>query len=257
MSKLHSGTMRKRSPAQASVRTGCAGWSIAAAHRGLAGPGDSMLARYATLFDAVEINSSFHRPHRRETYVRWAATVPAHFRFSVKLPRTITHEHRLRGALPLFDAFLAQAGGLGDRLGCLLVQLPPSLPFDGRAAAPFFAGLRRRWAGGVACEPRHASWFAPRVDALWQRHRIARVAADPAPVAGAGDPGGHARLRYWRWHGAPRIYYSGYDADALASLAARVSAARARGGETWVIFDNTAHGHATPDAARLQALLRR
>lgn len=238
------------------VRTGTAGWSIASVHRGLFGPGDSALARYATRFDVADINSSFHRPHRRETYARWADTVPARFRFAAKLPRTITHDHRLRGALPLLDAFLAQAGGLGDRLGCLLVQLPPSQAFDARVAGTFFAGLRRRWDGGVACEPRHASWFAPRVDALWQRHAIARVAADPAPVPGAGEPGGHAGLRYWRWHGAPRIYYGAYDAEVLAALAARVRADLPPRGEAWVIFDNTAHGHATPNAADFQDLVR-
>lgn len=239
------------------IRTGTAGWSIASAHRGLAGPGASGLERYATLFGAVEINSSFYRPHRRDTYARWAATVPAHFRFSVKLPRTVTHEYALRGALPLVDDFLSQAGALGDRLGCLLVQLPPSLAFDARVAGTFFAGLRRRWAGGVACEPRHASWFASRVDAIWERHRIARVAADPARQPEAAEPGGHPALRYWRWHGSPRIYYSAYDAGALAALAARVRAGTGQRSETWVIFDNTAHGHATSDAAGLQALLRR
>ena len=239
------------------IRTGTAGWSIASAHRGLFDDGGSLLERYATRFDASEINSSFHRPHRRETYARWADTVPAHFRFSAKLPRTITHEQRLRGALPLLDDFLAQAGGLGDRLGCLLVQLPPSLAFDARVAGTFFAGLRRRWDGGVACEPRHASWFAPRVDALWQRHAIARVAADPAPVPEAAEPGGHAGLCYWRWHGSPRIYYSAYDDAALLALAARVRASLPPRGEAWIVFDNTAHGHATPNAADFQDLVRR
>lgn len=244
-----------RSPAASTaVRTGTAGWSIAAGHRQLFAAGDSMLATYASRFAMAEINSSFHRPHRRATYERWAATVPAGFRFSAKLPRTITHDHRLQAAGPLLDAFLDQAGGLGDKLGCLLVQLPPSLAFDGRVAATFFAMLRRRWAGGIACEPRHASWFAPRVDALWQRHRIARVAADPAPVAAAAEPGGDPSLRYWRWHGAPRIYYSDYDAEALAALAACVVASTPRGSEVWVVFDNTAHGHATPNAAAFQAL---
>lgn len=238
------------------VRTAIAGWSIASQHRDLFGAGDSVLARYATRFSAVEINSSFHRPHRQTTYVRWAASVPDGFRFSVKLPKTITHEHRLHATMPLLDAFLEQAGGLGDKLGFLLVQLPPGLPHDARVAHAFFAALRRRWAGGVACEPRHASWFGPKIDALWQRHRIARVAADPAPVAGAAEPGGDPALRYWRWHGSPRTYYSAYDADALASLAARVTSTLPPGGEAWVVFDNTAHGHATPNAADFQELLR-
>ena len=248
--------MPRRPSSTGLIRTGTAGWSIASQHRGLFGNGESLLARYASRFDAAEINSSFYRPHQRGTYERWAATVPEDFRFSVKLPRTITHEHRLRGAMPLLDAFLQQAGGLGDRLGCLLVQLPPGLPYDGRTAAAFFAALRRRWDGGVACEPRHAGWFAPQVDALWQRHRIARVAADPAPGPAAAEPGGYPLLRYWRWHGSPRIYYSAYDADAIASLAARVAASRPRGADAWVVFDNTAHGHATPNAVDFQAVSR-
>ena len=247
--------MPRTRTASATVRIGTAGWSIATAHHPLFAEGDSMLARYATRFAMAEINSSFHRPHRRATYERWAATVPDGFRFSAKLPRAITHDQRLQAAGPLLDAFFAQAGGLGDKLGCLLVQLPPSLAFDGRVAATFFAVLRRRWAGGIACEPRHASWFAPRVDALWQRHRVARVAADPAPIAAAAEPGGDPGLRYWRWHGAPRIYYSDSDADALAALAERVLASTPHGSEAWVVFDNTAHGHATPNAAAFQALV--
>ncbi|HST45537.1 MAG TPA: DUF72 domain-containing protein [Luteimonas sp.] len=236
------------------VRVGTAGWSIATAHRPLFGDGDSLLARYATRFDVAEINSSFHRPHQRATYARWAATVPPGFRFSAKLPRTITHDLRLQGAGPTLDAFMAQVDGLGAKLGCLLVQLPPSLVFDARAAATFFAMLRRRFDGGVACEPRHASWFGASADRLWDRMRIARVAADPAPVAGAGAPGGDRSLTYWRWHGAPRVYYSDYADSALHSLALEVRAATPARGCAWVLFDNTAHGFATPNAAGFQGL---
>ena len=77
----------------------------------------SHLQRYAARLPAVEINSSFHRPHTTATYARWAANVPPDFRFSVKLPRTITHQHKLRDCAPLVDEFLAQASGLGERLG--------------------------------------------------------------------------------------------------------------------------------------------
>ncbi len=239
------------------VRVGCAGWSIAAAHRGLFGDGESAVERYATRFDIAEINSSFYRPHRRATYARWADSVPPLFRFSVKLPRAITHDLRLKGAGEALDRFLDEAGGLGDRLGCLLVQLPPSLAYDARIAATFFAMLRRRWSGGVACEPRHATWSEPCAEAVLLRHRIARVAADPAPYAGAAAPAGEPSLRYWRRHGAPRIYYSAYDEAALDALAKEVIATTANDAEAWVIFDNTAHGHATPNAATFQASIRR
>ncbi|NIJ93809.1 uncharacterized protein YecE (DUF72 family) [Xanthomonas campestris] len=242
------------------VRCGCAGWSIPAADRAAFGDGTSVLQRYATRFDAVEINSSFHRPHRAGTYARWADSVPEDFRFSVKLPRSISHDARLQGTGPLLDAFLAQAGALGTRLGCLLLQLPPSAVFDAAVAARFFAMLRRRWDGGVVCEPRHASWFLPQAQALLARHRIARCAADPAPVPDAATPGTTAHPQYWRWHGAPRIYYSSYDASALQALADAVrnpahDAAHPQA-ERWVIFDNTAAGLAVPNALQLQRLLQ-
>ena len=187
------------------LRIGCAGWSIASAQRELFEDGASGLERYATRFDAVEINSSFYRPHRRGTYERWAGAVPEDFRFAVKIPKAVSHEARLRGTGPLLDAFLGQAQGLGPKLGCLLLQLPPSLAFNARVAATFFAMLRRRWAGAIACEPRHASWFGTAAARLWQCHRIARVGADPALCGEARHSAGVDALRYWRWHGSPRV----------------------------------------------------
>lgn len=232
------------------VRPGCAGWQIPAAHRDLFGEGESVLARYATRFDVVEINSSFYRPHRPETYSRWAAQVPAAFRFSVKLPRAVTHDARLHAVGPMLDQFRDEVAGLGRKLGGLLVQLPPSLVFDARVAGNFFAMLDRRFDCPVACEPRHASWFGAPADRLWQRHGVARVAADPAALPAAALPAGAGRWRYLRWHGSPRMYYSNYDEAALDALVARLA-----GGSTlptWVIFDNTAHGHAVANAARLK-----
>lgn len=244
-----------RAPRIGNVRIGCAGWSIASAHRPLFGQGESMLARYASRFDCVEINSSFHRPHQRATYARWATAVPRDFRFAVKLPRQISHEARLHRPGPLLDVFLEQARGLGSKLSVLLLQLPPSLAFDARAASTFFAVLRRRWSKCVVCEPRHSSWLHPTADALLQRHGIARVAADPAPHPEAGTPGGAASVRYWRWHGSPRIYYSAYDDTALDALAIQIAQCVTPRRKGWIIFDNTAHGHATADALRLKQRL--
>jgi len=216
-----------------------------------------MLARYATRLSVAEINSSFYRPHQRKTYQRWADSVPASFRFSVKLPQTITHELGLRGAGPTLDRFLDEVGGLGRKLGGLLMQLPPGLGFDARTASTFFRMLRARTDLPVACEPRHAEWFSEQADAMLRRHGVARVAADPARVPQAALPGGDPGWRYWRWHGSPRIYYSEYGDAALAGLAAQVREYGGRGTRTWVIFDNTAHGFAIPDALRLQALTGR
>ncbi|WP_422506658.1 DUF72 domain-containing protein [Stenotrophomonas sp. GZD-301] len=237
------------------VRVGCAGWSIPTGCAALFGEGDSLLARYATRFSVVEINSSFYRSHQRRTYERWAATVPAHFRFSVKVPRTLSHDTGLVGAGPLLDGFLDEVAGLGSTLGALLLQLPPSLAFDGRRVAAFLGALRRRTTVAVVCEPRHASWFDPRVEALLQRHGVARAAVDPARLPAAAVPGGAAAPAYWRWHGSPRMYYSDYAETALAALAAEVQRHATVNAPAWVIFDNTAQGFAVPNAARLQALL--
>jgi len=242
----------------AAVRIGCAGWSIPSRHAALFGEGGSHLARYATRFDVVEINSTFYRPHQQRTFERWAASVPPRFRFSAKMPKAITHESRLQGAGDALTAFFDAVAGLGAKLGGVLVQLPPSLAFDARVADRFFAMVRRRSDARIACEPRHPGWFAPEVDALWNRYAIARVAADPAPSPQAARPGGRpgARWRYWRWHGSPRMYYSAYGDAALRALADGLMASSNARAPGWCIFDNTAHGHAIADAARLQAMLR-
>ena len=248
--------MRQATGRQGSVRIGCAGWSIASQHAALFDDGPSLLARYAARFDCVEINSSFHRPHRPQTYENWATSVPADFRFSVKLPKSITHEARLYGAKDFVKRFAAEVAGLGDKLGGVLVQLPPSLVHDARTAHTFFAMLRRHFDVPLACEPRHASWFEPRVDALWKRHAIARVAADPAKPPGADTPGGFGVWNYWRWHGSPRMYYSRYADDRIAELARTLRAHASEGRDTWCIFDNTAEGHAIDDAHRLLERIR-
>jgi uncharacterized protein YecE (DUF72 family) len=239
------------------ARVGCAGWSIPHQHAQLFGEGESMLARYATRFDLVEVNSSFYRPHQRKTWERWAASVPARFRFTAKLPQEISHERALRGCTACLDRFLEQVGGLGGKLACLLLQLPRSRPLQPGIAGRFFELARKRNTGALAVEPRHPSWFEPAADELLREFGIGRVAADPALSELAARPGGEPAVRYWRWHGSPRMYYSDYPEPALRALAEQVRARAPRGAQRLVIFDNTAHAFATANAARLQQLLRR
>jgi len=238
-----------------SVRVGTAAWGIPRAVTGAFGPGGSNLERYATRFSAVEINTTFYRPHRPATFLRWAEAVPEAFRFAVKLPQAITHEARLLDCEAALAAFLAQVAGLGGRLGPLLVQLPPSLRFEPGTASAFFGALRQRFDGMVACEPRHAGWFGTEAEALLVRHRVARVAADPAPVPEAARPGGWPGLVYIRLHGSPRMYWSAYEPARLQAAAATLADAAGRG-EAWCILDNTAAGAATADALALDGLLR-
>jgi uncharacterized protein YecE (DUF72 family) len=215
----------------------------------------SALERYTREFDAVEVNSSFYRHHRESTWARWAASTPDDFRFAVKLPRAITHEAKLdvAGSRDVLDRFLGEVAQLGGKLGPLLVQLPPSLEFDAARATAFLDELRTRHDGDVVLEPRNASWFEEAADELLVHWRIARVAADPAKVPAAADPGGWRELAYARLHGSPRMYYSSYDAEAIrytAQLLEQSGADRA-----WCVFDNTASGAALDNARELRAAL--
>lgn len=232
------------------LRIGCAGWTIPKAHAAAFPGRGTHLARYARRFSAVEINSSFYRPHRPATYRRWAESVPEDFRFAVKVPQDITHFRRLAGVEPPLDRFLGEVTELGPKLGPLLVQLPPSLRFDPAVADGFFAALRQRFAGSVVCEPRHASWFGAATGRVLEAFAVARVAADPAVVPEAAVPGGWRGLAYYRLHGAPHRYHSAYPAGTLAALAESLAAA-ADTAPVWCIFDNTAEGAATADALGL------
>jgi uncharacterized protein YecE (DUF72 family) len=233
-----------------SVRVGCAGWGIpkqASSH--FIGTG-SHLNRYSEFFSCCEINSSFYRAHKPETWERWASSVPAGFRFSVKLPKTITHESKLSSDFSVLSTFFQQINLLKDKLGPVLIQLPPSLEFDDARSKAFLSLLRGIYPGPVVLEPRHSSWFEDRVDNLLQDFRVARVAADPPFVPTAGMPGGHTSLVYFRLHGSPRKYYSDYSGDFLDRLAAQLKTF-ARTTEVWCVFDNTASGYAMENARQL------
>lgn len=233
------------------LRIGTAGWSVPSRYAEQIPLGGSHLHRYAGRLNAVEINSSFYRSHQRKTYERWAQSTPDDFRFSVKMPKAITHEARLSGYDALLDRFMGEVMGLGDKLGVLLVQLPPSFSFNKQVAGRFFRDLRKRTDTPAVLEPRHPSWFKPDVEDWLADLRVVRVAADPAPVAEASKTGGWNGLAYYRWHGSPRIYYSDYDAAALSSLKKTIDKSRRDNAPAWCIFDNTALGAALGNALTL------
>jgi uncharacterized protein YecE (DUF72 family) len=233
---------------------GTAGWSIASRHSDRFPTDGSALQRYAARLPGVEINSSFYRPHRPETWRRWAESVPPGFRFAVKVPRAITHERRLAGCDALTGAFLDEIAGLGAKLAVLLVQLPPKFAFDPAIVEPFLAGFAGRTRARTACEPRHPSWFDGEADRLLDRLGVARVAADPAVVPAAAEPGGWRGLAYWRLHGSPVTYRSSYE-DRLDHYAARIRAELEQGREAWCMFDNTLSAFATVNALDLMERL--
>jgi uncharacterized protein YecE (DUF72 family) len=247
-------TTQRAAPAPARVFIGTAGWAIPAALAGSFPAEGSQLQRYAAVMNGVEINSSFHRSHRPQTYERWAASTPAHFRFAVKCPKGITHEARLEGAHEALARFAGEAGALGRKWAVLLVQLPPSLTCDAKVAGRFFEQARAAFGGAIVCEPRHPSWFTPQAAQLLRDSGVARAGVDPARWPGADEPAVHRRMAYHRWHGTPRLYWSAYEEDWLRARFAALQA-QPRSAVRWCIFDNTAAGAALRNALELQAML--
>ena len=228
------------------IHIGTAGWSNPPQERMNRAAGLSHLQYYAERFNAVEINSSFYRPHKQSTYARWSESTPARFRFSVKVPGSVTHDCALRSCRKELTQFLLEISGLGRKLGVILVQTPASLAFDARSVNRFFASLCCAGALPGRLRARHPSWFSPRAESTLARHGVARVAADPAKVSAAAEPGGAADLVYFRLHGSPRMYYSAYSCAYLRDL--RLKIRTRSGAEAWCIFDNTAL-HASWDNA--------
>jgi uncharacterized protein YecE (DUF72 family) len=179
--------------------------------------------------------------------------VPAQFRFAAKLPKIITHVLRLHECAAELDRFLSEVAGLGAKLGVLLVQLPPSLVYESRAACDFFTRIGAETDAHIVCEPRHASWFNPSVSRKMASLKIGRVAADPAPVDAAREPAGDLSLVYFRLHGAPRMYYSRYDSEFVSALYRRVLDHQMLGRSAWCIFDNTAEAAAWSNALELKS----
>lgn len=217
-----------------------AAWSLPKSFADRFPQAGSGLARYAAVFDGVEVNSTFYRQHRPSTFERWAATVPETFRFALKLPREITHTLRLKSIGPAFGAFLEGAKPLGGKLGPLICQLPPSLPFDAELAGTAFSTIRHRHSGPFVLEARHPSWAAEEALELLESHDIDRVLADPAPVWPVADFS--SAPAYVRLHGSPKMYYSSYPDEEIRAFY------RLLDDKSWCVFDNTASGAAIQNA---------
>lgn len=234
------------------MRVGCAGWRLPKEMQPEFPGEGTHLQRYARRCNACEINSSFYRPHRPSLYAKWAREAGPGRLFAVKVPRTLTHSARLRRTEGL-DQFLEEVQGLGDALGPLLLQLPPSLRLEPDNVEAFLGTLRAAFDGPVVCEPRHESWFTDDGEALLQRFRVARVAAHPPVTEGADVPGGAGELAYYRLHGSPKRFESEYDHAFLRDLAARL---QQTGRPTWCIFNNTATPAGLRNVLALNDLLR-
>ena len=170
------------------IRIGTAGWNVPKGFSEHFPSDGTHLQRYARILPCSEINSSFYRVHKKETWKRWASSVPDRFQFSVKAPRAISHDAALACTERDLLDFIQQIEGLGSKLGPILFQLPPKLAFARSFVAQFLLMLRNLYSGDVVFEPRHFTWFESEATDCFQQFRIARVAADPACVPAAAVP---------------------------------------------------------------------
>jgi uncharacterized protein YecE (DUF72 family) len=240
------------------VYVGTAGWSLSLALAPRAHPGQGGLSRYAAYFNAVEVNSTFYRLPRAQTIERWRDGTPPGFRFTVKVPRSITHEARLVDVEQDIAELGERVARFERKLGALLIQLPASFEFDAGLVDRFISLLAGRTTAPLVFEPRHPSWFAEDATRLLVERDVARAAADPACCPAAALPLPASRVVYFRWHGSPRMYFSAYLPEALAELGASVLAARQSGGvrrDAYCFLDNTALGAAAVNALSLKAEL--
>jgi len=199
------------------------------------------------VFPGVEIKSTFYRRHQQSTFERWATSVPDNFKFSVKIPKEITHDRAMVDIAEAFRRFLEDITPLGRKRGPLLCQLPPSLAFDEDVLAAAFKAIRAAHQGQIVIEVRHKSWKSKEAAHLLKEFQIDPVLADPAVVWAAS--GFSKPPRYARLHGKPKIYYSSYTNEEILAFS------KLLGPDAWCVFDNTASGAAAENGLEMVQLL--
>lgn len=218
--------------------------------RGL--PTEAWLAEYVRRFGTVEVNNTFYRLPERSTFERWRAATPDGFVFAVKASRYLTHVRRLIDPSGPVELLLDRASALGDRLGPVLLQLPPGLEKDvGRldaTLAAFPRGVR------VAVEFRHASWFDAEIRAVLERREAALCLADRGERA-VSPAWRTAAWSYLRFHGGRSRPGSCYRPAALQRSADLLCATWPDSEDVYAYFNNDHAGCALRDASRFARCL--
>ncbi|MCW6010119.1 DUF72 domain-containing protein [Micromonospora sp. CPCC 205371] len=208
------------------------------------------LEHYASCFATVEVNNAFYRLPERSTFEKWRQRTPDDFCVAVKMSRYLTHIKRLQDPEEPIERFLSRATALGDRLGPVLVQLPPTLGADpaalDRVLARFPPDVR------VAVEPRHDTWWTDETRAVLEKRNAALSWADRKgrPVTPLWRTADWAYLRLHEGRATPRPRYG---RSALRTWLDRIDDTV----ETYVYFNNAPGGAATVNAAERAAAARR
>jgi uncharacterized protein YecE (DUF72 family) len=243
------------------VLVGTSGWQYRDWRGVLYPPGvpqRSWLEYYAGHYATVENNASFYRLPSRETFAEWRARTPEGFVMAVKASRYLTHVRRLRDPAEPVGRLLSAATGLGDRLGPVLLQLPPNLTADAGALDECLRDFARHRAPGgrdvrVAVEFRHQSWWTPEIRQLLEGHGAALCWADRlgrplGPLWRTADWG------YLRFHEGTADPWPRYTDKALSTWADRVGSTWPKSAPVYAYFNNDQNGAAVVDAANFAAL---
>ena len=213
------------------------------------GPAD-MLSHYCRHFSTVEINNSFYRLPVENTLADWRRTAPDEFCFSVKASRYITHMKKLKDFGQPLETFLNRIGGLQNRLGPVLFQLPPRWKFNAKRLKEFVAGLPDGFR--FVLEFRDPSWYDRRAFDILTDRGVALCIHD---MRGSEAPRQQtAEFVYVRLHG-PQTYSGRYDKQTLSGWAGAFSSWKRQGKDIFCYFNNDAQGHAVSNALELKQML--
>ena len=202
--------------------------------------GASRLQYYASLFSSLEVNSSFYKIPKAATIEKWCESVPSHFRFTFKLPKAVTHAKGLQFSVEEVERFTEVIAYTGDKKGCLLVQLPPSVSRERQEELEGLLECLRDDAKGwkIAVEFRNVSWYNRAVYRVLQHYGATLVEHDlpnsvTPPVQATDD------FTYMRFHGPEGGYRGSYNETTLARYAARIADGIKNGRDMYVYFNNT------------------
>ncbi|AKJ65098.1 DUF72 domain-containing protein [Kiritimatiella glycovorans] len=208
---------------------------------------------YASVFNAVEVNATFYRRFRDSTYEKWRDRVPEGFAYVMKAPRLITHRKYLRDCDDLIDEFRRSVHILGDRLGLILLQLPPKMPYEPDRLGHVLE--RFDMPGRICVEFRHERWMRDEITQRLDEAGAVSCSVDSPDMRPSGLlTGGKG---YVRLHGRRSWYDDKYEEKELKEIAELARDYADRGAEeVYIFFNNDAHGYAPTEAQRVQTLLR-
>jgi uncharacterized protein YecE (DUF72 family) len=214
-------------------------------------PAEERLAFYARSFRTVELNVSFYRTPPAKTFAKWRDEVPDDFRFAVKASRYLTHTLRLRYPREPVEYLMERAEGLGEKLGPILIQLPPDMPIELERLDETLAAFGQKVE--VAVEPRHRSWFTPEFRALLERRGAALCIADRhGPISPIWQTTSWLYVRLHEGRASPR---SCYGRAALAAWARRLVDLAGPDPPGYVYFNNDARACAIRNAKTFERAL--